>query len=208
MAADDFPSVSLIAEQLSGFDRPWMVAGGWAIDLYLGRATRPHKDVEIAIFRDDQLDLRTHLAGWTFDYMTRVPERPRAAWAEGMWLSAPIHEIWAAPAELGPVEHPGAHPLALEILLNERSADAWLFRKEPTVQLPIPRAIVQTASGIPVLAPEAVLLYKSGWTSGICRDVDDADFAHTAPLLPPDARTWLHQAIARGNPNHRWLRQL
>lgn len=72
------------------------------------------------------------------------------------------------------------------------------------MKLPISRAIVQTGAGIPVLAPEVVLLYKSG----LPRDVDEAEFANVAPLLPPHSRAWLRQAIERGNPAHHWLRQL
>ena len=29
----------------------WWVAGGWALDLFLGRMTRPHHDVDVAILR-------------------------------------------------------------------------------------------------------------------------------------------------------------
>jgi hypothetical protein len=152
VAGDDFLPVALVAEQMARFGRPWMVAGGWAIDLYLGRLTRAHKDVEVAIFREDQLALRAYLDGWTFDFMTRIPERPRAVWGEGVWLSAPIHEIWAAPAGVGRVVRPGAHARAIEILINERAGDEWLFRKDPTVTLPISRAVLQTGAGIPVLA--------------------------------------------------------
>jgi hypothetical protein len=204
VAGDDFLPVARVAEQMAQFERPWMVAGGWAIDLHLGRLTRPHKDVEVAVFREDQLALRAYLDGWTFDFMTRIPERPRAAWGEGVWLSAPIHQIWAAPPELGRVEQPGAHPLAIEILLNERSGDEWLFRKDLTLTLPIARAVVPTRAGVPVLAPEVVLLYKSGMP----RDADEADFANAAPVLPPLSRAWLRRAIERGNPGHHWLRRL
>jgi hypothetical protein len=30
---------------------PWWVAGGWALDLFLGRQTRPHKDLDVGILR-------------------------------------------------------------------------------------------------------------------------------------------------------------
>src|SRR5262245_15558822 len=39
------------AALLAGVDAPWCVVGGWAIDLWLGRETRPHDDLEIAIPR-------------------------------------------------------------------------------------------------------------------------------------------------------------
>ena len=43
------------------------MAGGWAIDLFLGRETRNHQDIDIAIFREDQFELRRHLANWKWE---------------------------------------------------------------------------------------------------------------------------------------------
>ena len=30
---------------MQGFSKPWFVAGGWALDLYLGHKTREHSDI-------------------------------------------------------------------------------------------------------------------------------------------------------------------
>jgi hypothetical protein len=38
---------------LSVLRAPWWVAGGWALDLYLGKVTRVHKDLDVGIFRED-----------------------------------------------------------------------------------------------------------------------------------------------------------
>ena len=32
----------------------WGIAGGWAIDLWLGEQTREHHDIEVVVRRDDQ----------------------------------------------------------------------------------------------------------------------------------------------------------
>ena len=61
---------------LRAFDRPWWVAGGWAVDLFLGRRTRPHKDIEIALYRHDQSALQEHLAGWS---LRKVVDHRRVA---------------------------------------------------------------------------------------------------------------------------------
>jgi hypothetical protein len=37
------------AARMEGADFPWFVAGGWAIDLFLGTRTRDHEDLEIAV---------------------------------------------------------------------------------------------------------------------------------------------------------------
>lgn len=41
------PELEQAAELMKGFDRPWFIGGGWALDLAVGRQTRPHEDVEI-----------------------------------------------------------------------------------------------------------------------------------------------------------------
>lgn len=61
---------------MEGFSRPWFVAGGWAIDLFLDRVTREHSDIEIAVLREDQLALQRHLVGWQF---TKVIPQPQGA---------------------------------------------------------------------------------------------------------------------------------
>ena len=53
-----------VAQAMAGFRRPWFIAGGWAIDLFLGRVTREHADIEIAVLRTDQQFLRQHLRSW------------------------------------------------------------------------------------------------------------------------------------------------
>src|SRR3954467_9622826 len=32
---------------------PWWIAGGWAIDLFLDRETRPHADLDVGVLRRD-----------------------------------------------------------------------------------------------------------------------------------------------------------
>jgi hypothetical protein len=61
MLDDPLDQPRAAATVMIDFDRPWCIAGGWAIDLAVGHATRQHKDVEIAIFREDQ-HLRAYLA--------------------------------------------------------------------------------------------------------------------------------------------------
>ncbi len=36
----DFEPVQVVAALMKDFERPWFVAGGWAIDLYLGHVSR------------------------------------------------------------------------------------------------------------------------------------------------------------------------
>ncbi len=103
---------------LNYFRQPWFVAGGWAIDLFIGDVTRVHKDIEIAIFRKDQNRLREYLFDWKF---TKVVNRKMQPWNENEWLELPIHEIHA---------HTKNNLLSeLEILLDECSQREWRFRR-------------------------------------------------------------------------------
>ena len=51
-------------EAMAGYPGRWWVAGGWALDLALGRRTRPHADLEVSVLAADQQALFEHLRGW------------------------------------------------------------------------------------------------------------------------------------------------
>src|SRR5262245_5383995 len=137
---------------LDGLQCDWGVAGGWAIDLFLDRITRKHQDIEVAIFREDQLILQRHLSsrGWSLEYVRNGQLMP---WSAEECLELPIHEIWCR-IRTGPLRR-------IEVLLNEREANAFIFRRDFRIVAPINRTFVRSNSGIRVLAPEIVLLYKS-----------------------------------------------
>jgi hypothetical protein len=86
----DFAGLRSKLGVLSAFHRPWFVAGGWAVDLFLGRETRSQQDIDIAILREDQFELRRPLATWAWE---KVVNGKRACWEESEWLALPIHEV-------------------------------------------------------------------------------------------------------------------
>jgi hypothetical protein len=64
--------------------------------------------------------------------------------------------------------------------------------------------IAFTTDGIPYQQPEIALLFKAKHT----RDKDQADFDTVLPLLGPDRRGWLADALTLVHPEHPWLRAL
>src|SRR5215217_6159976 len=48
---------SRLSSLMRSFDAPWWVAGGRALDLWMGRQTRAHQDVDVAVLRADQKQL-------------------------------------------------------------------------------------------------------------------------------------------------------
>jgi hypothetical protein len=175
------------------FPAPWCVAGGWALDLFLGRETRAHADVDLAIFRADQHALQRHLSAWK---LLKVEDGRLSPWAAGERIRPPVHEIHAMRGH--------GEPGALEILLNERDGRRWVYRRDPAVTLPAARLIVRGADGVPALCPEVVLLYKCK----ALRDVDEEDFQRMRPHLDGERRAWLAAALALAGPGHRWIAEL
>ena len=177
-------------EVMRDFHGRWGIAGGWAIDLYLGHETRAHHDVDIAVLREDQAALRRLLEGVS---VTKVVKRELIEWAAGETLAPPIHEIHAT----WPDES------QLEFLLDERQGRDWVYRRDARIRLPMANAFLER-DATPFLAPEVVLLYKSKGTG----PKDDDDFQRVVPRLGADQRGWLRGALLLTSPDHHWLSAL
>jgi GrpB-like predicted nucleotidyltransferase (UPF0157 family) len=176
----EFAALRSRLEVLNPFRRPWFVGGGWAIDLFLGRESRNHQDIDIAIFREDQFELRRHLANWKWK---KAVSGTLVGWESTEWLELPIHEVHA---------NSGEHQL--EFLFNERRQDLWVYPRDQTITRPL--ADFRPESGVPILPPEIVLLYKSKNPS----EKDLADFRLLWPRLNSEARRWLADAMVKGRP--------
>ncbi len=183
-----------IVQLLCGFARPWWICGGWALDLFLGRETRRHEDLDVAVLRKDQLALFQHLHSWDLHYAT--PGHKLEPW-DGRHLELPLHGVWARRS---------AEPNAswtCEFLLNEEHDGEWVFRRDHAVRRPL-QAIGDQRNGIPFLRPEIVLLYKSNEAS----PKNNADFAAVNPHLSHEASLWLRAAVERCHARHPWIQEL
>jgi hypothetical protein len=181
-----------VARLLEGLDAPWFIAGGWAIDLFLERETRPHEDVEVAVLREDQWTVRRHLAGWEF---VKVVSGRREPWREDERLEPPVHEVHARdPREPG----------ELEVLLNESDGGVWRFRRDPRITRPLADIGDRSDLGIPYLRPELVILFKAKRPRGR----DEADFRVVHASLSDHAKAWLREALGIAHPRHPWIRKL
>ncbi len=150
---DAFGELSAVASCMGGFERPWFVVGGWAIDLYLGRVTREHEDVDIGIFRADQLHLQGYLRDWQLEKASPGVPGVLEPWREGERLELPVHEIHA--------HRESGNPSRIEVLFNEASEGEWRFRKKLEITRPLSLALMRSEAGILFLSPEIVLLYKA-----------------------------------------------
>ena len=179
---------------LRDLGREWYVCGGWALDLFLGRVTRAHKDVDIAVARRDQSEVQGYLLrrGWRLE---KAADGTLSPWEEGEELAPPLHAVWCSN---------GAHdPAFFELLLNEMDDELFRFRRDPSVTLPRARMSFVSPSGLPALAPEVVLLYKSN-----SPDEYAEDFRHAAAALPEESRAWLKGALTKDAARHPWADEL
>lgn len=173
----------------SGF--AWWIAGGWAIDLFVGRTTRSHADVDVQILRRDQLAVQARLATW--DLHAADPPGTLRPWKPGEILLAHVHDIWCRPSP--------ASPWALQLMVADADADRWIFRRDPRVSRPLAALSRQTPAGFPYLAPEIQLLFKARAQ----RPKDESDFAVVLPHVEDHGRAWLAAALRTCYPEHPWI---
>ncbi|MFE5908730.1 nucleotidyltransferase domain-containing protein [Streptomyces wedmorensis] len=175
---------------------PWWIAGGYAIELAVGRELRAHGDLDVLVLRRDQARVREMLARWDL-YVADPPGQGKLrAWRPGEVLRKPLHDIWCR-------RKPEA-PWSVQLMLDEADGSQWVSRRDPAIRLPIDQLGRTNETGIPYLAPEVQLFYKAKST----RDKDEADFEAALPLLDAPARAWLAGAITMIAPDHPWLRRL
>jgi Aminoglycoside-2''-adenylyltransferase len=178
-----------IARLLAGVTVPWYVAGGWAIDLFLGRQTREHGDLEIAVPAPEFAAIRAALADYEFDVVGSGQRWP---------LDSPafrvMHQTW--------VREPGTGVYRADVFREPERDGSWVCRRDESIRLPYERLIRRTGDGIPYLVPEVGLLFKAKRAS---EPKNQADFGATAGLLSDDAVGWLSWALRRVHPGHAWI---
>lgn len=194
----DFQPALFAAATMNAFDGPWCIAGGWAIDLWLGRLSRGHASVAVAVFREDQVAVRDFLgAGWRFAVPAATAGAPAQPWRyDRQLLMLPVRRILAS----APPTRMGAPRRVVELLLHERDSVDWFDPHDPGIRWPVEQWSARAAFGVPALAPHLALL------AGARRHhpQDDLDLRSALPHLPPELRRWLADALSRVGPNHPW----
>jgi hypothetical protein len=191
-AIDQSTALVAVQELFQGYPCAYWIAGGWALDLYSERVTRAHDDVDVLVLaRDlDQLAATFRSARLDVSYPETGERRP---WADGESLE---------PGPQALVFPDGYTPYSLQILMAASDADEWVYhRGRGTIRKPLADITLRTSAGLPYLAPEIVLLFKS---RGM-RPKDHEDFLAVQHLLDEPRRRWLADRIVPRYPDHPWL---
>lgn len=188
--------IQSFAGEMQEFPSNWYISGGWALDLFLGRVTRVHHDVDIVISRTAQIVLQSYLTRRGWKLMTPWQGRLEP-WPSDMRLEFPRHQI-----------HAFRDGLFIDFQLSDIDQKVWHYRREAIISRSVERIGLRTGGDIPFLAPELVLLFKSKNTSGRERPKDQADFERVFPHLEPERRAWLIWALMVTDPANLWIEPL
>ncbi|WP_445397115.1 nucleotidyltransferase domain-containing protein [Streptomyces sp. LE64] len=181
-----------VARRLAGISTPWYVAAGWALDLFRGRQTRAHGDIEIAVPAAHFAEVRHRFPGHVFD----------AVGSGRIWEDATpeelaaVHQTW--------LRDPATGNYLLDVFREPHEGDTWICRRDEGIRFPYGDIVHRTREGIPYLAPELVLLFKAKHT----RPKDQTDFETTVPHLAPARRETLAGMLSRLHPGHPWIAAL
>lgn len=174
----------------------WGIAGGWALDLHLGRQSRPHDDIDVLLPLADYGSVYSRLASeWELHLaekgrLTRLGAEDRLTEETDIWARRDSHSPWA-----------------FQLMLIDVADGWWTYRRERSIRRPAAELFLRTEGGIPYLRPEIQLLYKGG--SVAVRDKDQRDLDTMLPSLNEGERDWLLEAVRAQFPQgHGWLERL
>jgi hypothetical protein len=178
-----------IAARFQGIDRAWCVAGGWALDLWHGRQTRIHDDLECTVLREDLSRFQSELQDLEF-YAAK----------SGELFNAPIledaHQFWGL--------DPNRGKWRVDLMIEPGSDDTWVFKRDHSIQLPREEMVRLSSDGIPYLCPVAVLLFKAKYK----RDKDKRDFDLALPRLSSQEVLQLKSLLERVAQAPDWIERL
>jgi aminoglycoside-2''-adenylyltransferase len=179
-----------VGARLDGVGVPWGIAAGWAVDLYLGRVTRGHGDIEISVpaacfpaIADafGQVEWDVVGAGQTWPYPEALDR---------------FHQTW--------LRSPDTGEFHVDVFREPHGGSVWICRRDPTIVLDLDEVYELTDDGIPYVIPEIVLLFKARAR----RAKDEIDFANLVEVLPAHRRHRLASWLDRLDVQHPWSEAL
>lgn len=187
-------SPSQSVDFFDGFQRPWWIVGGWAIEAFTG-VPRDHEDLDCSLLSRDAPALRAHLGDrWCLWHNHGGTLRPFDD--QHPELDDPAVQLW--------VRRSAADPWVMDIPLTPDRDGLWTNKRLPGHVAPLDEVTWIAADGVRYLNPEICLLFKARQR----RAKDHRDFAVTLPLLSTGKQRWLRDRVSELFPGHPWLSDL
>ena len=195
----------------------YAICGGGAIDLFVGHQTRPHKDLDVAVYWEDRDTIVQYMLDNAWDVYepcgTEHLHKINAATDQkrvktNIWCvrpDTPHYSFTKHENNMFAVDFDGKKQTDLgfiEFLFNKRRDDFFLYARNESIKLSMNHAVLKT-EGIPFLAPELVLLYKS---TAVHNPEYQLDFNNAMPKMDKMQKMWLEEALNGMFPaGHKWL---
>ncbi|MCK0089778.1 hypothetical protein HCA61_08325 [Rhodococcus sp. HNM0563] len=181
------------ADLLRDYPGRWWIAGGWAIDAFVGSG-REHGDLDLGVPREeveqfvDFVSSRLDVWAASGSLTPILPNRSTPILDEcgNLWLRVS-----------------GAEPWEYDVLLENVRGTTWHYKRAPHVTRPLDECLWNRA-GITYLRPEVQLLLKAKHA----RAKDTFDLNRCLPLLDEASLAWLGEALREESPDHQWLELL
>ena len=182
------------ATEMVGFDRPWWVVGGWAIEAVTGFC-REHEDLDISLLACDVTSFVEFIAGrWhVWNNVGGVLHPLGDRWKT---VDEPSSQLW--------LRANAVSPWRVDIPLTPDVNGLWRNKRLPDHVAPVETVTWRCEDGIRYLRPEIVLAFKAT----LQRAKDDLDFEAALPVLDDRSRAWLKAALSELVPSHHWLTKL
>jgi hypothetical protein len=174
-----------------GFDRPWWLVGGWAVELFTG-APREHEDIDVSILACDAPALR-EFVGDRWHLWTNVSGQMRPMIDHYPDLPEPDCQIW--------VRRDATSPWVMDMPVTPDVEGRWQNKRMPEHVVPLEEATWMADGGVRALRPEIALLFKARGN----RAKDRRDLDRALPLLDAQQTAWLRDAVRRLDAAHPWL---
>ena len=198
----------------------YAICGGHAIDMFLNKKTRPHKDLDVSIYWEDRDAVVQHMLyeGWDVyepcgtAYLHKINDAANQKRIKtNIWCVKPTNQHYQFiehEQDMYAVIFDNSEQVDLdyiEFLFNTRKDGMFVYERNHDVKIALDKAVFHVKD-IPCLAPEMVLLYKSS-----AADSPDyqLDFDNAIKAMDATQLSWLKMSLSTMFPDgHKWLNAL
>jgi hypothetical protein len=204
-------------EFLKNIGIDYAICGGHAIDLFLGKKMRPHKDLDAVVYWEDRDQIIQYMinSGWDVyepcgtDYLHKINNiYNQKRIKSNIWCVKPEnshYKFTEKEKDMFSVEFDNLEQMELdyiEILFNSRKNNEFIYARNHDIRIKMDEAILMSGN-IPFLAPEVVLLYKSKYPFV---QENQLDFENTIHKMNVDQLKWFKTSLENEyTKEHEWL---